>query len=109
LSPTKWIDYSGLRGHYQALLASAIWTGLRQSELLGLTWGDLDFDDLGQFARFRMEFLKRICTWKYGIYDRNVPTPISGVVHVYGVTRNGAVRQYVKGRDDARTIIDGRA
>jgi integrase len=31
-------------GSNRTLLASAIWTGLRQSELLGLTWGDLDFD-----------------------------------------------------------------
>ena len=29
---------------YRALLATAVFTGLRQGELLGLTWGDVDFE-----------------------------------------------------------------
>jgi integrase len=31
--------------NYRALLATAIFTGLRQGELLGLTWADVDLDD----------------------------------------------------------------
>jgi integrase len=29
---------------YRPLLATAVFTGLRQGELLGLTWGDIDFE-----------------------------------------------------------------
>jgi integrase len=29
---------------YRTLIATAVFTGLRQGELLGLTWGDIDFD-----------------------------------------------------------------
>jgi integrase len=32
------------RAPYRALLATAVFTGLRQSELLGLVWGDVDFE-----------------------------------------------------------------
>jgi integrase len=36
---------------YRALLATALFTGLRQGELLGLRWGDVDF--LGLVVRVR--------------------------------------------------------
>jgi integrase len=39
------------RPRYRPLIASAILTGLRQSELLGLRWRDIDFDD--QLIRVR--------------------------------------------------------
>ena len=65
-------------------------------------------DDVGQFARVRMEFLKRLCTSSYGIYAEGVPTPIGGVVHVYGVGRDGVVREYVKKRRDVRELRAGR-
>lgn len=65
-------------------------------------------DDVGHFARVRMEFLKRLCTAKYGIYDVGAPTPIGGEVHVLGVGRDGEIRRYVKGRNEVKTIRPGR-
>jgi hypothetical protein len=65
-------------------------------------------DDVGQFARVRMEFLKRLCTAKYGIYEVGTPTPVGGVVHVFGVARTGEIRKYVKGRNDVQTVRPGR-
>jgi hypothetical protein len=61
-------------------------------------------DGLGQFARMRMEFLKRLCTAKYGIYDEGTPTPVAGRVHVYGVGRDRQVRCYSKDRNQV-TIV----
>lgn len=60
-------------------------------------------DDLGQFARVRMEFLKRLCTARYGIYDPDTPIPIAGEVHVYGVGRDG-----LKHRTQVQTPRPGR-
>lgn len=34
----------GAPSRYRTLIATAVFTGLRQGELLGLTWGDVDFD-----------------------------------------------------------------
>jgi hypothetical protein len=65
-------------------------------------------DDLGQFARVRMEFLKRLCTAKYGIYDPDTPTPIAGEVHVYGVGRDGRVCEYLKHRNQVHILRPGR-
>jgi hypothetical protein len=65
-------------------------------------------DDLGHYARVRMEFLKRLCTAKYGIYADDTPTPVAGVVHVYGVGRDGRVAEYVKDRDHVKTHRSGR-
>jgi hypothetical protein len=59
----------------------------------------VSLDDLGQFARVRMELLKRLCSPKYGIAEPDFQTPISGVVHVYGVSRDGEICEYVKGRE----------
>ena len=38
---------------YRPLIVSAVYTGMRQSELLGLTWADVDFD--GGFLRVRRQ------------------------------------------------------
>jgi hypothetical protein len=65
-------------------------------------------DDVGHYARVRMELLKRLCTAEYGIYDAGTPTPVDGVVHVRGVSRYGEIRKYVKGREDVRTLRPGR-
>lgn len=65
-------------------------------------------DDVGHFARVRMEFLKRLCTAKYGIYARDTPSPVGGVIHVCGVARDGGIREYGKGRQDAKTLRPGR-
>jgi hypothetical protein len=65
-------------------------------------------DDLGQFARVRMELLKRLCSPKYGIAEPDFATPIAGTVHVYGVSRDGEIREYVKGRGDVRITRAGR-
>ena len=65
-------------------------------------------DDLGHFARVRMEFLKRLCTAKYGIYAEDTPTPIGGEVHVYGVGRDGRIVEYRKGRGQVQTHRAGR-
>jgi hypothetical protein len=50
-----------------------------------------------------VECLKRLCTAKYGTYALDVPTPVAGEVHVYGVGRDGCVAKYAKGRDQVRT------
>jgi hypothetical protein len=52
-------------------------------------------DDLGHFARQRLEFVKRLYSKKHGIY-RDPLAPIGGKVHVLGVGRDGVVRKYSK-------------
>jgi integrase len=39
---------------YRPLLATAVFTGLRQGELLGLTWGDIDFENAALRVRKAM-------------------------------------------------------
>jgi hypothetical protein len=52
-------------------------------------------DDLGYFARQRMEFVKRLYSQKHGIY-RKSSAPVGGKVHVVGVGRDGEIRKYSK-------------
>ena len=52
-------------------------------------------DDLGYFARQRLEFVKRLYDKRHGIY-REPLAPISGKVHVVGVGRNGVALDYSK-------------
>jgi len=87
-----------------AQLLQTLWTGRVQGFApLG------SLDDVGHFARVRMEFLKRLCTAKYGIYREGVPTPIGGEVHVYGVGSDGRIAEYVKQQNMTKTILDGRS
>jgi hypothetical protein len=65
-------------------------------------------DDLGQFARVRMQFLNRLCSAKHGIYDENTLPPVDGDVHVYGVGRDGRVCRYYKLRDQVAVLRPGR-
>lgn len=65
-------------------------------------------DGVGQFARVRMEFLKRLCSPKHGIYSKNTPTPIDGDVHVYGVGLDGRICEYLKHSNQVKTLRDGR-
>jgi hypothetical protein len=87
-----------------AQLLQTLWTGQVQgfAPLASL-------DDVGHFARMRMEFLKRLATAKYGVYEEGAPTPIGGVVYVYGVGNDGRVSKYVKQRNMTKTILPGRA
>jgi hypothetical protein len=52
-------------------------------------------DDLGYFARQRLEFVKRLYSQKHGIH-RQSQAPIGGKVHVVGVDRKGVVQDYYK-------------
>ena len=60
-------------------------------------------DDLAFVDRQRMEFTKRIYNSEHGISRAAVPQ-IGGVVHVLGVTREGEIRKYSKGRDQIKQI-----
>jgi hypothetical protein len=66
-------------------------------------------DGVGQFARVRMEFLKRLCSPKHGIYRKNTPTPIDGDVHVYGVGLDGRICEYMKHSNQVKTHRQGRS
>ena len=55
-------------------------------------------DDLGYFARQRLEFVKRLYDKRHGIY-RQPLAPIHGKGYVVGVGRDGVPRDYSKIRD----------
>jgi hypothetical protein len=86
------------------------------SELLRTMWiGNVEgfaplasLDDVGQYACVRMEFLKRLCSEKHGIFAKGVPSPVGGDVHVYGVGRDGRVCIYHKLRNQVETFRPGR-
>jgi hypothetical protein len=63
-------------------------------------------DHVGQFALMRMEYLKRLCTAKYGVWDEHTPTPIAGDVHVLGIDRAG--RRIDCSKNEAKTTREGR-
>jgi hypothetical protein len=65
-------------------------------------------DDVGHYARVRMEFLKRLCTAKYGIFKPGTPTTVAGDVHVLGVGLDGRVAEYRKHRNQTRFVRAGR-
>ncbi len=61
-------------------------------------------DDLGYFARLRMELLKRLFSKKHGLY-KDSPAPIGGEVHVFGANIAGEIREFPKIRSQAKTIL----
>lgn len=61
-------------------------------------------DDLGYFARLRMELLKRLFSKKHGLY-RESPGPIGGEVHVLGANVAGEIREYPKIRSQTKTLL----
>lgn len=66
-------------------------------------------DDVGYYARVRMEFLKRLCSAKHGIFDESTAAPVAGEVHVLGVGRDGRVAEYRKLRGQTQLLRGGRA
>lgn len=84
-------------------LMQTIWTG----NVEGFT-PLASLNDVAYFVRVRMEFLKRLCSSKHGIYDEGTPSPIDGDVHVYGVGRDGRICRYPKIRNQVETIRQGR-
>jgi hypothetical protein len=82
---------------FSAMLASIYAQGVAGFEPLA------SLDDLAYLARQRLEFLKRLYSDKHGIYKKG-PAPVGGTVHVFGVTRNGEIRDYGKHRDQVRVI-----
>lgn len=64
-----------LRGHWRPLLMTAIFTGLRASELRGLTWADVDFTKARIHVRQRADRYNAIGRPKSEAGDRDVPLP----------------------------------
>ena len=61
---------------YRVLLTTAIFTGLRQMELLGLTWGDVDFEERIVRVRFQLSRLGgRVPYTKSDAGQRDVAIP----------------------------------
>jgi hypothetical protein len=65
-------------------------------------------DDLGHYARVRMEFLKRLCSADHGIFKVGTLPPVAGDVHVLGVGRDGRIAEYRKLRQHTRSLRVGR-
>jgi hypothetical protein len=61
-------------------------------------------DDLGYFARLRMELMKRLFSAKHGLYKES-PAPIGGEVHVLGANVAGEIREYPKIRSQTKTLF----
>jgi integrase len=60
-------------GRWRPLIVTAIFTGLRASELRGLTWADIDLADATLTVRQRADFENRIGDPKSGAGKRDVP------------------------------------
>jgi hypothetical protein len=65
-------------------------------------------NDVGHFARVRMEFLKRLCTARYGIGE-GIPTPVGGDVHVWGSWSGWADLQVREAPNSNRNVPAGTA
>lgn len=64
-----------LQGRWRPILLTAIFTGLRASELRGLTWKDVDFDKCEIHVRQRADRYGHIGAPKSEAGDRKVPVP----------------------------------
>lgn len=64
-----------LKGRWRPLLLTAIFTGLRASELRGLPWGNVDFDRREIHVRQRADRFNRIGPPKSSAGERTVPVP----------------------------------
>ncbi len=64
-----------LQGRYRPLLMTAIFTGLRASELRGLRWADVDFEKRELHVRQRADRYKEIGKPKTEAGERVVPLP----------------------------------
>jgi integrase len=64
-----------LEGRWRPLLLTAIFTGLRASELRGLRWGDIDLKRNVLHVRQRADSLNRIGSPKSAAGERTVPLP----------------------------------
>ena len=64
-----------LNGRWRSLLITAIFTGLRASELRGLTWNDVDFDNRVVYVRQRADRYNKIGPPKSNAGQREVPLP----------------------------------
>jgi integrase len=64
-----------LQGRYRPLLLTAIFTGLRASELRGLRWAEIDFEKRELHVRQRADRFKVIGKPKSDAGERTVPLP----------------------------------
>jgi integrase len=64
-----------LKGRWRPLLLTAIFCGLRASELRGLRWADIDFDKAELHVRQRADRYNAIGRPKSEAGERTVPTP----------------------------------
>ena len=62
-----------LKGHWRPLIVTAIFTGLRASELRGLTWADVDFDKCVLHVRQRADRYNEIGPPKSKAGIRDIP------------------------------------
>jgi integrase len=61
------------QGRWRPLIVTAIFTGLRASELRGLTWGDVDLDRQALFVRQRADRWNKIGSPKSDSGKREIP------------------------------------
>lgn len=103
-----------LRGQYRPLLLTAVFTGLRSSELRGLRWADIDFRDNHLEVHQRADRYGKIGKPKSSAGDRTVPLPLI-VVNVLKEWKlrcpNGdlglAFPNRAGGVADIKNIVDG--
>jgi integrase len=64
-----------LKGRWRPLLLTAVFTGMRSSELRGLTWANVDLDAMVIYVRQRADAYNTIGQPKSGAGDRSIPVP----------------------------------